>query len=36
VPLGAGTVWLAVISVLTFCGGAAVFEHARGEFADLV
>jgi lipopolysaccharide transport system permease protein len=36
VPLGAGAAWLAVASVLAFCGGAAVFERARGELADLV
>ena len=36
VPLGAREAWLALVSVAVFAGGAAFFEHARGEFADLV
>lgn len=35
-PLGARELWLAIVSLAVFFGGAAVFARARGEFADLV
>ena len=35
-PLDARALWLVVVSIAVFLGGAAVFARARGELADLV
>ena len=35
-PAAGGSIWLASTSVLVFVAGAAIFQRARGELADLV